>query len=235
MRDTKPITNPAIATCKEIDSRLALLTVRLAKATRVIDQQLDKARRAQGERPSRTTTWRTTNEETRARLVMYAKDADPRDRWSIYDPATILKTLIVAEQATIEINTEMAALESEYDRRPWSRFFLVTSSHGHIHATRACSTCRPTTEFAWLPELSGETEADAVAAHGPMLCSICFPAAPVEWTRGQQRTHCTGTTPEPGTIRTWARGRFADCPHCGKTVDLKTNGEFKKHQPPKTN
>lgn len=64
----------------------------------------------------------------------------------------------------------------------WSRFFLVTSSAGHIHSTMNCSTCRPTTEFAWLPTVSGLTEVEAVAEHGPMLCSVCFPSAPVEWT-----------------------------------------------------
>lgn len=64
----------------------------------------------------------------------------------------------------------------------WNRFFLVTSSAGHIHSGMNCSTCRPTTEFAWLPTVSGLTEVEAVAEHGPTLCSVCFPSAPVEWT-----------------------------------------------------
>ena len=51
-----------------------------------------------------------------------------------------------------------------------------------------CPTCnRQTSEptrFAWLPELSGLTERDAVEAHGAILCTVCFPSAPVEWTGG---------------------------------------------------
>lgn len=66
----------------------------------------------------------------------------------------------------------------------WSRFFLVTSSKGHIHSSMSCSTCRPTTSYGWLPELSGRTEADCVAEFGAALCTVCYPSAPVEWVGG---------------------------------------------------
>jgi hypothetical protein len=77
----------------------------------------------------------------------------------------------------------IAELESRWTG--WSRFFLVTSSSGHVHRSMACSTCRPTTTFGWLPELSGQTEAQAVAELGPALCSVCFPSAPVEHQGGK--------------------------------------------------
>lgn len=67
----------------------------------------------------------------------------------------------------------------------WSRFFLVTSSNGHVHSSMHCSTCRPTTTYGWLPELSGSTEAEAVADLGSNLCSVCFPTAPVEHQGGK--------------------------------------------------
>lgn len=67
----------------------------------------------------------------------------------------------------------------------WSRFFVVTSSAGHIHSSRGCSTCRMTTTFGWLPELSGQTETEAVDEYGSVLCSVCFPSAPVEWQGGK--------------------------------------------------
>lgn len=76
------------------------------------------------------------------------------------------------------IKDEIRVLEEGYTG--WSRFFVVTSSTGHIHSSMHCSTCRPTTTYGWLPELSGKSEAEAVEAHGPALCSICFPSAPVE-------------------------------------------------------
>lgn len=66
----------------------------------------------------------------------------------------------------------------------WSRFFLVTSSKGHIHSSMHCSTCRPTTGYGWLPHLSGRTEADCVEEFGAALCTVCYPSAPVEWVGG---------------------------------------------------
>jgi len=87
------------------------------------------------------------------------------------------------DEARAELNASLAeADELEQRYTGWSRFFLVTSSKGHIHSSMHCSTCRPETIFGWLPKLSGKTEADAVAEHGPALCSVCFPTAPVEWT-----------------------------------------------------
>lgn len=74
-------------------------------------------------------------------------------------------------------------VESEYASRPWSRYWLVTTSDGHIHASTGCCTCnkgRSPTGFALVPYLSGSTPADAVADLGPALCSVCFPEAPVE-------------------------------------------------------
>lgn len=65
----------------------------------------------------------------------------------------------------------------------WSRFFLVTSSSGHVHSSQRCCTChkgRQATRFALVPALSGSTEAEAVAELGPALCSVCYPSAPVE-------------------------------------------------------
>lgn len=69
----------------------------------------------------------------------------------------------------------------------WSRFFLVTSSDGHIHSSMGCPTCNFRTEFAWLPELSGLTPADAVESLGEILCSHCFPDAPTSWTSGTSK------------------------------------------------
>lgn len=79
--------------------------------------------------------------------------------------------------------TEREPLDAEYRSAPWNRFFLVPG--GHIHSSQGCFTLRPTTQIGWLPQLSGLTEADAVAAHGTVLCSHCFPSAPVEWTVGK--------------------------------------------------
>ena len=82
------------------------------------------------------------------------------------------------------INTEIKPLEEIFEEHCWSRFFLVVSSQGHIHSSRHCSTCFEMTQYGWLPTISGMTEADAVAQEGSILCSVCFPSAPTEWTTG---------------------------------------------------
>jgi hypothetical protein len=97
-----------------------------------------------------------------------------------HSPQSALKAFREADETVAEIEDEISIAEEAYTG--WSRFFLVTSSQGHIHSSMHCSSCRPTTTFGWLPQLSGKEEEEAVKAHGPALCSVCFPSAPVEWT-----------------------------------------------------
>ncbi len=97
---------------------------------------------------------------------------------------------LAAEEA--EARAEYDSAESVYaevvgEFEGWSRFFLVTNSGGHIHSSLHCSTCQMTTRFAWLPTLSGLDEAAAVEEYGGILCSVCFPSAPVEWTDGENK------------------------------------------------
>ena len=101
-------------------------------------------------------------------------------------PAEELRKLEEREAKLAEL--DLAAEELERTYTGWSRFFLVTSSPGHVHSSMYCSTCRPTTTYGWLPELSGKDEPEAVAELGPTLCSVCFPSAPTEWTTGKKIT-----------------------------------------------
>lgn len=72
-------------------------------------------------------------------------------------------------------------LTEEFTRRGgWTRFYLVTNTGGHVHWTTACNTCFPTTEFAWLTEYSGMSNADFAEEAGAKACTVCFPDAPVE-------------------------------------------------------
>lgn len=80
-------------------------------------------------------------------------------------------------------NSVLAAadpLEKEFDRRGgWSRAFLVVSSAGgHVHRSRSCSTCRPSTQFNWVTEFSDKPEAEIVEAAGERACTTCWPSAP---------------------------------------------------------
>ncbi len=67
--------------------------------------------------------------------------------------------------------------ESEYYRRGgWARYFrVVTSGEGHVHSSRSCHSCYPTTRYNWLPALSGKGELEAVDDYGSEMCSHCFP------------------------------------------------------------
>jgi hypothetical protein len=101
-------------------------------------------------------------------------------------PVVFVADVAAAHADLVAAETDHGRIASQYDG--WSRFYLVTSSaNGHIHRDTHCSTCRWGTEYAWLPELSGLTEADAVAEYGEILCSVCYPSAPVEWTNGTNK------------------------------------------------
>jgi len=84
-----------------------------------------------------------------------------------------------------EAETVIDELEAIYDVNNWTRFYLVTN--GHIHNRTNCTTCYFSTRFQWVTELSGMTETDAVEKFGSILCSVCFPSAPVEMTNGESK------------------------------------------------
>lgn len=83
------------------------------------------------------------------------------------------------EQAKVRNDeARQAVLDHEANYTGWSRFWLVTSSPGHVHSSRNCSSCKITTTYALVPTLSAQTETEAVATFGPAMCSVCFPSAP---------------------------------------------------------
>jgi hypothetical protein len=142
-----------------------------------------------------------------------------------------------AAQAKIDSTREaIHPLQAIYNDHRWSRFFLVTSSAGgHIHSSTACSTTRIFTTFGWLPELSGLTEADAVAEHGTILCSVCYPSAPVEWTRGNEKPVDPNRCPGSGTHDHDSSGlRYysprAVCSHCKTTQSVTSTGKLRQHK-----
>jgi len=148
------------------------------------------------------------------------------------------ETLADVDRQTAQLAEEAAPLNAEFDAKRWSRFFLVQG--GHIHSSMSCSSCNKMgqlTRFGWLPELSGLTEADAVAAHGAILCTVCFPSAPVEWTNGHEEAaaakraaQCPGSgkyvAAEPGK-----RSRYVGCPECDHFGARTANGYVRAHKP----
>lgn len=149
---------------------------------RVTDMKIDEAREIVVDEIAKLQAHGEANKGESGRWISYEGIVQPRD----LDHA--VKTIAKIDEllAKIEdLDEQMAPLEAVYAENRWSRFFLVTSSPGHIHSSMYCSTCRFTTTYGWLPQLSGESEETAVAEHGPALCSVCFPSAPVAWQGGK--------------------------------------------------
>jgi len=148
-----------------------------------------------------------------------------------------ISRLADARQARDEVVARYRELEAQYTG--WSRFFLVNNTGGHIHSSMNCSTCRFDTSFSWLPTLSGLTEAEAVAEHGAILCTVCFPSAPVEWTNQYEleaAAKAADKCPGSGTYDHNSSGLDyysprAECNHCGHTISATSTGKLRSHKP----
>ena len=89
-----------------------------------------------------------------------------------------------AYETIIAANAEISARAEEFDRRGgWARYYLVLNSNGHVHSSTYCSSCFPTTQYAWLVEQSGMTPEALVELAGESACTDCFPWAPVNTLR----------------------------------------------------
>ncbi|WP_342314680.1 hypothetical protein LIX17_25905 (plasmid) [Mycobacterium avium subsp. hominissuis] len=79
------------------------------------------------------------------------------------------------------IADQIKPYNDEFNRRGgWTRAFLVQNAGGHVHSSTNCSTCYPTTRYAWLTDYSGKDEEHIVYAAGEIACTTCYPSAPVE-------------------------------------------------------
>lgn len=84
----------------------------------------------------------------------------------------------IEKDARFAIIKEIEPYETIYNSLKWSRAFLVPA--GHIHKSRSCSSCYPTTQFIWYVEYSGSDEEAIVSDAGELACTICYPDAPVD-------------------------------------------------------
>uniref|UniRef100_A0A5Q5BT35 Uncharacterized protein n=2 Tax=unclassified Mycobacterium TaxID=2642494 RepID=A0A5Q5BT35_MYCSS len=150
-------------------------------------------------------------------------------------PQRAAAALQARDSAVTDIATARAAIEELEqvwrDNGRWSRFFMVPG--GHIHRSTACHSLHISTQISWLPELSGESEAEAVNTYGTVLCTHCFPSAPVEWTTKAPKpadpNECPGSRKYvPGANMRLCSPR-GTCPECGQTVSVTSRGNARKH------
>jgi hypothetical protein len=169
------------------------------------------------------------------------------NKWDIegYERAMVkYEAQMVETVALIEaIAAERIPFDAEWQRRGgWTRFFQVPG--GHVHSSMACQTCNrmgKRTQFGWLPEWSGRSEAEALAAlvtasAKTILCTVCFPNAPVEWTvERADPTVCpgSGTTDYGKSRRGYYTGNWGECSHCGERVTIVGQSGIKLRKHPK--
>ncbi|MER6605691.1 hypothetical protein ABT282_07195 [Streptomyces sp. NPDC000927] len=134
-----------------------------------------------------------------------------------------------------------ALLDGEWDKRGgWSRF--ITVPDGHMHRGRQCHTIRATTVTYWHPELSGRSDEEAVKAHGPFLCTHCYPGAPTAWrldpaeerAKEKAKSECPGSRRCVELPPAMARriSKYATCPTCGREgVSVTSTWKLRVHKP----
>jgi hypothetical protein len=164
----------------EIDTRLAETYKHLSDIEYSIERAESAIRRATGQ-TYRHGQWDGTLHD--ALLVTTFVN-----QWDARGHEEGIKSLNDLRPVRDSLNVIIDACNADWrDNGRWSRFYLVTNTNGHIHSSLSCSTCFHDTNFAWLTHLSGLDEADAVQAEGEVLCTICYPSAPVSWTNGISR------------------------------------------------
>lgn len=218
----------------EIDTALAATQVASAMAQRTIEYKFS-ALRNQYDSNYRIYAGRK-GKMTNAELLAMATEESRQEGYAGAKANELLNELEAAQihKAKVEeVFTEIAA-----ECTGWARFFLVTG--GHIHSSVACSTCNngnSPTQFGWLTQLSGLTEKEAVEAHGAILCTVCFPSAPVEWTNkyeldaaAKEAGKCPGQRDYNAPSRTGYTGNWGTCSECGQRITTTSTGKLRAHK-----
>lgn len=242
--------DPATATPREVDTRLAALYNERARANQAHKAAAHGVHRALGETQERVKRadgrteyqWPTDDDEAVWLLETRVNGGDVEAR----ELPLLIEALGKWDAANADLEwiaNEMAPLNTEFSRRPWSRFFRVTSSAGgHVHSSMECSTCYLSTEYGWLPEWSGQSEDEALAAlhkQADVMCSVCYPSAPAEYRVRVQPTaeearaegKCLNKVPSwRDGVRPWSRP-WADCGVCGQRgVSVTNAGNLRSHE-----
>lgn len=247
MTEASELTNLRDRTPLEVDTRLAELDGQVRPLRRTIASNLDYLHSAAGDRGYYVT-------RTRKAWTMTDAEAERIARQQVTDgtvslsyrtgAASAIEDLDAARAKLDVLDAEIVTLDAEFERRGWSRFFVVQNNGGHIHSSKGCKTCNKrglATDFGWLPEWSGRSEEEALAAlrtaEQAVMCTVCFPNAPVEWHSASAKPvderYCAGQ----GEWALDPQMRYASprgtCPECKQTgVSVSRLGKMLRHRKP---
>jgi hypothetical protein len=233
------IEDPTHATPVDIDYRNADLDAAMFKLTATIASTLDVAHDMVGDRGrpvgrSRR-EYKLSHDAAEAALRVMVAEGRLAMSYGAGAPKRYLEKLEQSRAALAEVNDERAALDAEYDRRPWKRYILVAG--GHLHSGYWClgGTIRPTTVRNWWPDLSGmdfDAAMKNLGDHAHTLCTHCFPNAPVLPAPVDDKCPGSRQSGKPGTwVRSYPNGT-AECTACGKRQTLTPNRNIRAHKPP---
>ena len=208
-----PVRAAEVAHAREVDTQVAALWDvywQVMKAAAVVEQRVENAQR----------------------MVDYYPEGSPSHAGAVEKLAQ-RQAEMDAKRAEAH---EAAKVARDFDAANyggWQRFFLVK----HIHASQHCSSFRFGTRIGWLPDVSGLTEGEAVAEHGAILCTICFPSAPVEYTKGPDAdpSLCSGSGKYHSTEHLTGREHAyvspsGYCPDCLRWNSITKSGAMRKHK-----
>lgn len=229
----------------EIDTVLADIWARRGAALERMDRVIDSLHRTAGDRKDhygRSTYWRMSlaDAEAKAREVAAAPTTTSWDRRSA---TSTLADLDETRATLAALKDEEAPYAAEYARRPWNRFYHLTSSaNGHIHSSTDCGSCNNghyRSTFAWLLDWADKSEAEALAAlreQAHTMCNRCFPNAPTGWDKPVEKAwdpaYCKGQGEYARNPNLLRMSKTGTCPTCGHTVSVSSTGKVLKHKTP---
>lgn len=230
------------ATPVEIDTELARLYGEINSREDRIARSMPDLHRMAGDRGRRVSASRVqfelTDEQAEDKVREFIATGDE------YDTRAARRIIAMVDECrdlNAKDEADVAALDAAFlNRGGWNRFFLVTSSNGHIHSSMNCSTCKIRTRFTWLPGASGQTEAEAIAERdkldsAALLCTVCFPNAPVKWTETPaDAALCPGSGtsnyPRETARLGYTSGNYGVCNHCHNPITVSKLGNMRKHK-----
>jgi len=179
---------------KEADRILNELMFEHARKSQRVGYAADTVRRLVDRETGwgRDRAWGKTFKQAFAEVTELAAVGNPEQPWTQREAQAALDKLAAAraeEQVADDAVKAQSALWAAHGC--WMRYSVVPG--GHIHTNwRDCHTLRDTTTVLWAYQASGDSVEQAIEVYGTVLCTHCFPEAPVEQTGGKTLTDADG-------------------------------------------